>query len=214
MVYEDTAERHRFDSFCKVVLRHAMLDCFREFSYQNKWLVSLNYLPQPIMDEIYTTDQYPSDYITFSADGYTLQISNEQLANIIGVTAARATTFDFVLCAGTERPGNRQEDVLFQKCHSAPPYKCFAEYAGTTDEETAMKESSGKYKPPPLLSVIEAARAGEADAMEQILQHYDAYINKLCLRTMVDESGQTHKQVDPYMKGRLQSKLMQAITKK
>ena len=46
MVYEDTAERHRFDSFCKVVLRHAMLDCFREFSYQNKWLVSLNYVPQ------------------------------------------------------------------------------------------------------------------------------------------------------------------------
>lgn len=50
--------------------------------------------------------------------------------------------------------------------------------------------------------------------MGQILQHYDGYINKLCLRTIVDESGQTHKQVDPYMKGRLQSKLMQAITKK
>lgn len=103
---------------------------------------------------------------------------------------------------------------LFQKCHSAPPYKYFAEYAGTTDGKTAMKKSSGKYKPPPLLSVIKAARAGEADAMEQILQHYDAYINKLCLRTIVDESGHTHKQVDPYMKGRLQSKLMQAITKK
>ena len=83
MVYEDTAERHRFDSFCKVVLRHAMLDCFREFSYQNKWLLSLNHLPQLIMDGICTTDQYPSDYITFSADGCTLQISNEQLANII-----------------------------------------------------------------------------------------------------------------------------------
>ena len=68
MVYEDTAERHRFDSFCKVVLRHAMLDCFREFSCQNKWLVSLNHLPQPIVDGICTTDQYPSDYITFSAD--------------------------------------------------------------------------------------------------------------------------------------------------
>ena len=55
-----------------------------------------------------------------------------------------------------------------------------------------MKKLNGKYKPPPPLSVIEAARAGEADAMEQILQHYDAYINKLCLRTMIDESGQTH----------------------
>lgn len=83
MVYEDTAERRRFDSFCKVVLRHAMLDCFREFSYQNKWLVSLNHLPQSILDSICTTDQYLSNYITFSADGYTLQISNEQLANII-----------------------------------------------------------------------------------------------------------------------------------
>lgn len=50
--------------------------------------------------------------------------------------------------------------------------------------------------------------------MEQILRYYDGYINKLCLRTIIDESRQTHKQVDPYMKGRLQSKLMQAITKK
>lgn len=60
-----------------------MLDCFREFFYQNKWLVSLNHLSQPVLDGICTTDQYPSDYITFSVDGYTLQISNEQVANII-----------------------------------------------------------------------------------------------------------------------------------
>lgn len=77
-----------------------------------------------------------------------------------------------------------------------------------------MKKLNSKYKPPPPLSVIEAARAGETDAMEQILRHYDGYINKLCLRTIIDGSGQPHKQVDPYMKGRLQSKLMQAITKK
>lgn len=49
-----------------------------------------------------------------------------------------------------------------------------------------MKKSSGKYKPPPLLSVVEAARTGEVEAMGQILQHYDGYINKLCLRTIVD----------------------------
>ena len=60
-----------------------MLDCFREFSYQNKWLISLNHLPQPMLDSICTTDQYPSDYTTFSVDGYALQISNERLANII-----------------------------------------------------------------------------------------------------------------------------------
>ena len=44
MVYEDTAERHRFDSFCKVVLRHEMLTCFREFFYQkNGWYLCTIY---------------------------------------------------------------------------------------------------------------------------------------------------------------------------
>lgn len=75
-------ERRRFDFFCKVVLRHEMLNCFREFSRQNKWQVSLNDLPQTILDSICTTDQYPSDYITFSVDGYTLQISSERLASV------------------------------------------------------------------------------------------------------------------------------------
>ena len=79
MPYEETVESRRFHSFCKVVLRHEMLDCFREFSYQNKWLISLNHLPQPMLDSICTTDQYT----TFSVDGYALQISNERLANII-----------------------------------------------------------------------------------------------------------------------------------
>ena len=83
MPYEETVERRRFHSFCKVVLRHEMLDCFREFSYQNKWLISLNHLPPSALDGICTADQYPSDYTTFSADGYALQISNERLANII-----------------------------------------------------------------------------------------------------------------------------------
>ena len=30
------------------------------------------------------------------------------------------------------------------------------------------------------LSVIEAARAGDAGAVEQVLQYYNGYINKLC----------------------------------
>lgn len=76
-----------------------------------------------------------------------------------------------------------------------------------------MKTSGYRYKAPPPLSIIEAARTGDAEAMEQILRHYDGYINKLCLRTIFDERGQARKQVDPYMKGRLQSRLMQAIMK-
>ena len=191
-----------------------MLTCFREFSYQNKWLVSLHYLPPSALDGICTTDQYPSDYIAFSADGHTLQISNERLANImekLSQSEQRLLILRFVLELNDREIGRM---MRCSRSAPTPPHKCFAKSTETTDGGTAMKKLNGKYKSPPSLSVIEAARAGEADAMEQILQHYDAYINKLCLRTMVDESGQTHKQVDPYMKGRLQSKLMQAITKK
>ena len=87
-----------------------MLTCFREFSYQNKWLVSLHYLPPSALDGICTTDQYPSDYIAFSADGYTLQISNERLTNIIEKLSQpeqRLLILRFVLELNDEEIGRR-----------------------------------------------------------------------------------------------------------
>ena len=41
-----------------------------------------------------------------------------------------------------------------------------------------MKQA--RYKEPLPLAVIEAARAGDAGAVEQVLQYYNGYINKLC----------------------------------
>ena len=61
------------------------------------------------------------------------------------------------------------------------------------------------------LSVIEAARAGDAGAVEQVLQYYNGYINKLCTRTLYDDCGQLHVCVDEYMKHRLENKLIYAI---
>ena len=45
-----------------------------------------------------------------------------------------------------------------------------------------MKQT--RYKEPLPLAVIEAARAGDAGAVEQVLQYYNGYINKLCTRTL------------------------------
>lgn len=41
-----------------------------------------------------------------------------------------------------------------------------------------MKQA--RYKEPLPLAVIEAARAGDAGAVEQVLQYYNGYMNKLC----------------------------------
>ena len=72
-----------------------------------------------------------------------------------------------------------------------------------------MKQA--RYKEPLPLAVIEVARAGDAGAVEQVLQYYNSYINKLCTRTLYDGSGQPHICIDEYMKRRLQIKLIHSI---
>ena len=72
-----------------------------------------------------------------------------------------------------------------------------------------MKQA--RYKEPLPLAVIEVARAGDAGAVEQVLQYYNSYINKLCTRTLSDLDGTPHVRVDEYMKRRLQSRLIRAI---
>ena len=72
-----------------------------------------------------------------------------------------------------------------------------------------MKQA--RYKEPLPLAVIEAARAGAAGAVEQVLQYYNGYINKLCTRTLYDLDGSPRVRVDEYMKRRLQSRLIRAI---
>ena len=61
------------------------------------------------------------------------------------------------------------------------------------------------------MSVIEAARAGDTEAVERVLRYYEGYINKLCTRTVYDESGCPHACLDEYMKSRLENKLIRAI---
>ena len=69
-----------------------------------------------------------------------------------------------------------------------------------------MKQA--RYKEPLPLAVIEAARAGDAGAVEQVLQYYNGYINKLCTRTLYNDCGQLHVCVNEYMKHRLENKLI------
>ncbi len=57
------------------------------------------------------------------------------------------------------------------------------------------------------LSVIRSAYAGDTDAVEQVLQHYRGYINKLCTGILYDKHGQPHVCIDEYMKRHLEIKL-------
>ena len=61
------------------------------------------------------------------------------------------------------------------------------------------------------MPVIEAARTGDVQAVERVLQYYQGYINKLCIRTLYDEYGNPHECIDERMKRRLEIKLTYAI---
>ena len=55
---------------------------------------------------------------------------------------------------------------------------------------------------------IKEATQGDVDAVEEVLKHYDGYINNLSRRKMYDEYGQIHYCVDETLKRRLQTKLL------
>ena len=76
----DFIMRHRYDAFCKAVLRNEAKDYLREMGQQRDREKSLDALTQQELDKLSTVDYYPSDSYVFSSHGYDLLIDNELVA--------------------------------------------------------------------------------------------------------------------------------------
>ena len=76
----DFSRQHRFDAFCKAVLRNEAKDYLRELGRQRDREKSLEALTQQELNKLSTVDQYPSDSYIFSSHGYDLLINNELVA--------------------------------------------------------------------------------------------------------------------------------------
>ena len=72
--------QHRFDAYCKVVLRNEAKNYLREQARQRNREKSLEALTQAELDKLATVDHYPSDSYVFSSHGYDLHIDNELVA--------------------------------------------------------------------------------------------------------------------------------------
>ena len=77
----DYGRQHRFDAFCKAVLRNEAKDYLREQTRQRNREKSLDALTQEELDKLATVDHYPSDSYVFSSHGYDLLIDNELVAD-------------------------------------------------------------------------------------------------------------------------------------
>ena len=58
---------------------------------------------------------------------------------------------------------------------------------------------------------IKEATKGDVDAVEEVLKHYDGYIDNLSRRKMYDEYGNVHYCVDKTLRDRLEAKLLKTI---
>lgn len=61
--------------------------------------------------------------------------------------------------------------------------------------------------------LISRATSGDPQAIQDILQYYDHYIDALSAYEFEDKNGVTQRQIDPDIKAELQCKLIEAIKK-
>ena len=116
--------RHRYDAFCKAVLRNEAKDYLREMGQQRDREKSLDALTQQELDKLSTVDYYPSDSYVFSSHGYDLLIDNELVAEAFRQPAGTRTKhFDFALCFGFGRRRNRKLHGNVPQRRTAPQDK-------------------------------------------------------------------------------------------
>ena len=193
----DFSRQHRFDAFCKAVLRNEAKDYLRELGRQRDREKSLEALTQQELNKLSTVDQYPSDSYIFSSHGYDLLINNELVAEAFASLPEQEQSILILHC------------VLEMADGEIGSLMGMSRSAVQRHRTSTLKQLRVKLP----LSVMEAAHAGDAIAMEQVLRYYECYINKLCTRTLYDSNGIPYVCVDEYMKRRLEIKLIHSIVK-
>ena len=74
-----------------------------------------------------------------------------------------------------------------------------------------MKQKRSYKKPS--FYVISSAMDGDKISINKILDFYDPYISKSCIRPLYDEYGNIYIAVDTELKGRIRTALMEMILK-
>ena len=89
MIYSEEYKEHiecTFAAFCKVVLRNAAINAYRDFGRKQKHEVSLEYLISETPLELFTTDTYFEQYdqpTVFVVKGQKIVVASKRLANAL-----------------------------------------------------------------------------------------------------------------------------------
>ncbi|ALP95667.1 hypothetical protein IB211_03279 [Intestinimonas butyriciproducens] len=159
--------------------------------------------------QLFTTDEYKSDYFRFQVSGFDVLVKNELLAEALNAFARKGnatlsfcpTSLDMSDAEIAELLNVVRTTVFRHRKSALAKIKQYL-------EEKQMMNTVRKSENLLPFPVISAAANGDTTAMCAILKHYEGYIAKLCTRTLKDDAGNTYSYVDEEMRNRLQVRLI------
>lgn len=94
----DYGRQHRFDTFCKTVLRNEAKNYLRDMGRLRGHEKSLDELTQEELSKLTTEDHYPSDSFVFSSHGYDLHIDDELVAEAFAALSSTEQSILILHC--------------------------------------------------------------------------------------------------------------------
>ena len=170
-VFDEHGERHRFDAFCKTVLRHEATNYFRELNRQGKHIAQFSTLSQSELGKLYAVDEYPSEKFVFSAFGYVLYLREEMVADAFSGLPEPEQTILILYCV-LELPDKEVGNFVGMSRSAVQRHRTKASNKlrktwKTKEYEIDMKQATFNGRVLLPMDVIKAARASDPLALRQ-----------------------------------------------
>ena len=201
--------QHQYDALAKKTLVGEAKSHRRTLAKRAAREVTFSDLSESELAQLFTTDEYESDYFRFQVSGFDVLVKNELLAEALNALPERKRDIillSYFLDMSDAEIGellNVVRTTVFRHRKSA-----LAKNQTVFEREKQMMNTVRKSENLLPFPVISAAANGDTTAMCAILKHYEGYIAKLCTRTLKDDAGNTYSYVDEEMRNRLQVRLI------
>ena len=201
----------RFDSCLKKTVFGVVKDYYKELKKNQAEAIPFCELPDIIIDKVAIWDTYKTDYTTFNICGHDIYVYDDELAKVIKQLSDRyrenVLMYYFLDMSDTEiaKLQNISRSGVFQNRHYA-----LKQMKKSLEEEHQYLKQKRSYKKPSFY-VLSSAMDGDKISIDKILDFYDPYISKSCIRPLYDEYGNVYIAVDMELKGRIREAIMKMI---
>lgn len=195
--------QHQYDALAKKTLVGEAKSHRRTLAKRAAREVPFSDLSESELAQLFTTDEYKSDYFRFQVSGFDVLVKNELLAEALNALPERKR--DIILLSYFLDMSDAEIAELLNVVRTTVFRHRKSALAKIKQYLEGKARKSENLLPFP---VISAAANGDTTAMCAILKHYEGYIAKLCTRTLKDDAGNTYSYVDEEMRNRLQVRLI------